>query len=508
MRYYFVLFSFLGLNASAQDSLAVFYSNTITAEELSTHLHIISSDEYEGRETGYNGQKMCEEYMVKFYQELGLPPVEGSYIQEFEVSLDVPSRVYVNQGDRSYFFLDDFYYSPGTKDGIIEGTVVFADYGINTSNYNSKSEAILKDKVVIIWDGEPKDKAGNYLLTGSDKPSTWSTDRELKMKTIEAKGAKALMVIHDDYESRKSQVSGYFSHNSMSLMTDRTTQKPIMPVFHISPTMAERMLGAKAMKKAAKKRKIGKPYIARGDKAEIKFDRGSEVLTSSNVMGYIEGTDLKDEVIIITAHYDHIGVDGDEVYNGADDDGSGTVATMEIAQAFSLAKKAGHGPRRSVMILNVSAEEKGLLGSRYYTENPILPLENTVADLNIDMIGRVDEAHEGDENYVYLIGADRLSQDLHDVGEYVNQTYTNLDLDYTFNAKNDPNRFYYRSDHYNFAKNNVPAVFYFSGVHEDYHQPGDTVDKIMFPKLAKITQLIFHTAWELANRPERIKLRP
>jgi Zn-dependent M28 family amino/carboxypeptidase len=156
----------------------------------------------------------------------------------------------------------------------------------------------------------------------------------------------------------------------------------------------------------------------------------------------------------------------------------------------------------------VSGEEKGLLGSQYYVENPIFPLENTVADLNIDMIGRVDEQHEGNENYVYLIGADRISQDLHDIGERINKSYCGLELDYTFNAEDDPNRFYYRSDHYNFAKNGVPSVFYFSGVHEDYHQPGDTVDKIMFEKLERITKLIFHTAWDLANREERPVINP
>jgi len=280
-----------------------------------------------------------------------------------------------------------------------------------------------------------------------------------------------------------------------------------MPVFHISPEMAAQLMGKKGIKKAKRALRKGKvkPISIEGE-IELEFARKSETLTSSNVMGYIEGEELKEEVVIITAHYDHIGVDGEEVYNGADDDGSGTVATMEIAEAFALAKADGHGPKRSVMILNVSAEEKGLLGSRYYTENPVLPLENTVANLNIDMIGRVDELHKDNENYVYLIGADRLSQDLHDVGEKVNKEFCGLELDYTFNAADDPNKFYYRSDHYNFAKNNVPAVFYFSGVHEDYHKPGDTVDKIMFSKLTRITKLIFHTAWEIANRPDRLRL--
>ena len=226
-------------------------------------------------------------------------------------------------------------------------------------------------------------------------------------------------------------------------------------------------------------------------------------IKGENVLGYIEGGDLKNELIVITAHYDHLGKHDSLVFNGADDDGSGTVAALEIAEAFILAKKAGKGPRRSVLIMPVSGEEKGLLGSKYYTDNPIYPLENTVANLNIDMIGRLDDWHDT-ANYVYLIGADRLSQELHDISEQVNKEYIGLNLDYKFNEEDDPNRYYYRSDHYNFAKNNIPVIFYFNGVHEDYHKVSDTVEKIDFQKIKAITRLVFLTAWELANRDERI----
>ena len=231
----------------------------------------------------------------------------------------------------------------------------------------------------------------------------------------------------------------------------------------------------------------------------------NKYIKGENVIGFIEGTDLKEELIIITAHYDHLGKHEDKIFNGADDDGSGTAATLEIAEAFMLAKKEGNGPRRSVLIMPVSGEEKGLLGSKYYTDHPIYPLENTVANLNIDMIGRVDDWHENGD-YVYLIGADMLSQELHDISEQTNDQYIGLDLDYTFNAEDDPNRYYYRSDHYNFAKNNIPVIFYFNGVHEDYHKVTDTVEKIDFNKIQTITRLVFLTAWELANRDERIQL--
>ena len=231
--------------------------------------------------------------------------------------------------------------------------------------------------------------------------------------------------------------------------------------------------------------------------------RANRWIKGENVLGYIEGTDLKDELIIITAHYDHLGKHDSLVFNGADDDGSGTVAALEIAEAFMFAKKAGHGPRRSVLIMPVSGEEKGLLGSKHYTDNPVFPLENTVANLNIDMIGRLDDWHDT-ANYVYLIGADRLSQELHDISEQVNKEYIGLNLDYKFNEDDDPNRYYYRSDHYNFAKNNIPVIFYFNGVHEDYHKETDTVEKIDFKKIETITRLVFLTAWELANRDKRI----
>ena len=175
-----------------------------------------------------------------------------------------------------------------------------------------------------------------------------------------------------------------------------------------------------------------------------------------------------------------------------------------MAQAFQKAVKDGYTPKRSILFLHVTGEEIGLYGSRFYTENPIFPLKNTVADLNVDMIGRIGEGKEGNDNYVYLIGSDKLSTELHELSEMVNSKYVNLELDYTYNDENDPNRFYYRSDHYNFAKNNIPIIFYFNGVHEDYHQPTDTPDKIDYDLLAKRTKLIFLTAWEVANRNKRI----
>lgn len=225
---------------------------------------------------------------------------------------------------------------------------------------------------------------------------------------------------------------------------------------------------------------------------------------SENIWAFIEGSEKPEEIVVLSAHYDHVGMKNGEIYNGADDDGSGTVALLEMAKAFQRAKKDGHGPKRSILILHVTGEEHGLHGSRYYSEHPLFPLKNTVADVNIDMIGRHDKEHSTSSDYMYSIGSAKLSTDLFNIIEETNAKYTKLVLDYKYDAPDDPNRFYYRSDHYNFAKHGVPSVFFFSGIHEDYHQPGDEAHKIEYDALAKRTHLAFMVAWELANRKDRI----
>lgn len=237
--------------------------------------------------------------------------------------------------------------------------------------------------------------------------------------------------------------------------------------------------------------------------------RENEVkVRAENVLGFLEGSDpvLKDEILVITAHYDHIGLTSsgtDKVNNGADDDGSGTTAVLMIADAFVKAKKAGKGPKRSILFMTVVGEEKGLLGSEWYSEHPVLPLEKTITDLNIDMIGRVDKAHEHKPDYVYIIGSDMLSSELNATGIRANEENVKMNLDMKYNNRTDPNQFYYRSDHYNFAKHGIPVIFYFSGVHADYHQPGDEISKIDFDLLSKRAQLVYFTAWELANGATR-----
>lgn len=237
--------------------------------------------------------------------------------------------------------------------------------------------------------------------------------------------------------------------------------------------------------------------------AFLNAKRNQNLPDSENIWAYIEGSEKPDEVLVISAHYDHVGVKNGEVYNGADDDGSGTVAVIEMAKAFAKAKKEGHGPKRSILFLHVTGEEHGLHGSRYYSENPLFPIANTISDINIDMIGRRDVEHAKTNNYVYVIGADRLSSDLHNAVVAQNEKYIKMDLDFKFNDPKDPNHFYERSDHYNFAKHGIPSVFLFNGVHEDYHKQGDEPEKIEYDALTQRTKLAFVIAWDLANRENR-----
>ena len=276
-----------------------------------------------------------------------------------------------------------------------------------------------------------------------------------------------------------------------------------------------RETGKKGQKKAAKYlaaeyKKLGVPptgdssyfqlfEVSLKDKDSIKGNE--KKIKSENVIAYIEGSDLKSEVVVISAHYDHLGKRLKVVYNGADDDGSGSVALLEIAEAFITAKKEGRGPRRSIVFIGFSGEEKGLLGSKYYAKHPVFPLSSTTCNLNIDMIGRVDKSHRDDSNYVYIIGADKISTQLHNINEECNVSYLRMNLDYRFNDLEDKNKFYYRSDHYNFAKNGVPVIFYFNGVHEDYHRESDEEKKINYTMLEKRARLVFFTAWTVANSP-------
>lgn len=507
MKKLIIVFFFIAsrLFAQQQDSVAVRFSKYINVNGLSKNLHVIASNKYKGRETGKKGQKMAAKYIAEQFSMAGIPPYKDqSYYQKFSLNIITPKPGGLSINGKKYSGNKDFYNYPlETKQQIQTSDILFLGYGIHADKYDDYAGVNVKDKVLMIFAGEPT-LNDISLVTGNSNRSAWSGRYTIKVKKAKEEGVKALLIIVDDVAEEISENKHYIESSRMELESTKTE----MPTVFISRQMANDILGNTiSLSEIQQKIAIGhKPYSAE-KKADIILSIKNKIkkVDSENVLGYMEGGDLKNELVVITAHYDHLGTEGrKKVYNGADDDGSGTVAVIALAEAFAKAKKAGHGPRRSVLFMTVAGEEKGLLGSSYYVEHPVYPLANTVCDLNIDMIGRMDEKHTGNPNYVYLIGSDKLSSKLHSISENVNTTYSKLELDYTYNDEKDKNRFYYRSDHYNFAKKGIPVIFYFNGVHEDYHKITDDVEKINFEKIEKIAQYIFFTAWELANRTERI----
>ena len=515
---FFVLVTSNALRAQ-NDSAAMKFSKSIVAEDLKKHLVVLASDEYEGRETGEKGQKMAAAYIMKHFKDCNIPGLKNlkeGYYQEFPLQVYQPQELQITINGKSFQPKKDFFsFSSILYDTTISiNNLLFSGYGINTTGYTDYKTDLKKaknERNLIILANEPLDKNGNSLITGEKKLSEWSTGFRKKFTEAQQQNINILFVVEDNIEEAYKKSEHKITTTKMKIADPQSKTLFSTPfTIFISREMASLLFGSdkKINNLEEQISKKGKS-INKTLSAEIKLGIKQAVnrLSSENVLGYVEGTDLKDELIVVTAHYDHLGKHDGLVFNGADDDGSGTVAVMEIAETFSKAKQEGFAPRRSVLFMTVSGEEKGLLGSEYYTENPVFPLKNTVANLNIDMIGRIDDNHKGDGNYIYLIGSDKLSTDLHLLNEEANKKFCNLKLDYTYNADNDPNRFYYRSDHYNFAKNKVPVIFYFNGVHEDYHRETDDVEKIDFNKMEKISRLVFFTAWELANRTERIKLK-
>lgn len=487
------------VSQSTSSDYSVTYAKTITEEELKEHLYEFSSDKYEGRETGEPGQKLAAEYIKKEYESLKIPAAksDGDYFQNvpLEYQKMPDGSVTINNKE---FKLGEDVLAFSAAQGTFEN-VVYAGYGIDDEAYSDYNGLDVTGKLVLVKFGEPKNPDGTYVVSGTKKKSAWGNISDAfgkRSKAMKDKGAAGMIYVDAEnynrfksyYKRRKNSTS-----NSLSIRSEEADLINII----LSENVAK---------------SIHPEIFINTDPKNIKLDLSLNItnannqVSSENVVSVIKGSSLPNEYVIISSHLDHIGITKKgAINNGADDDGSGTVALLEIAEAFKQAKDEGNGPKRSIVFLHVTGEEKGLLGSKYYTDHrPIFPLSETVANLNIDMIGRIDPKRDGDRNYIYLIGSDKLSTDLHSLSEEVNTKYADIELDYTFNDENDPNRFYYRSDHYNFAKNNIPIIFYFNGTHDDYHRPSDTPDKINYDLLENRSRLIFHTAWEIANRDKRI----
>ena len=496
---------------------SVKYADLVSAERLRAHLAVLASDEYEGRETGMKGQHMAAAYVATQFKNAGLtgPVTTGTdpYLQHFNVEqVTWADGATLKVGKTSYAWLTDFY---GLSDSpfATETTVqpVFVGYGIEQPGYSDYAGVDVAGKDLLILLGEPTGDGGKALLSTDGAPTKWGNDYRAKAQLATQKGARSVFFVSfnptSNFAKQTARLSPYISRPSVVLPSDAKPSR--VPSFFVSPAVGLALLGTKdaAMQTYLAKINSAKQPVKSTFKAmpmQIKAERKRTPLGTENALGFIEGTDKKDDIIVISAHHDHLGIQEGKVFNGADDDGSGTSGIITMAEAFAKAKAEGHGPRRSLLFLSVTGEEKGLFGSEYYSKHPVFPLAQTEADLNVDMIGRTDVEHEGKADYVYVIGSDKLASELKVILEAENKQYGNLDLDYRFDDPADPNRFYYRSDHYNFAVNKVPVAFFFNGVHADYHKETDEISKIEFPKMEKRAKLVFHLAWELANRDGRI----
>lgn len=457
------------------------YAKTITAADLKKHLYVVAGAEMEGRETATEGQRKAAAYIENEFRRIGLQPGNnGSYYQYFNVYQDslVAAHLEVNGQP---FALDK-------------------DFNLNIANSTASTLRFSE----VVWIGQnTTDSVKNMTLAGRlvimAAPAAGGNRAAMNAQYMALlnKGVAGILTVSNNYP--RNTAAGRKGNQVLNLFRRNVSPQQ----FSISENVARAILKSDYDLAKSNPTHI-KTYPAQ---VLLGVEKATTTLQSSNVIGLLPGTDLKDEYLVITAHYDHEGKRGDSViYYGADDDGSGTVSVIELAEAFAKAKAEGKGPRRSVVFMTVSGEEKGLWGSDHYGRNPVFPLEKTTANLNIDMIGRIDpkRKHGDSTNYVYVVGDDKLSTELRVISESANKN-TKLELDYKYNDPNDTERIYYRSDHYNFAKHGVPIIFYFNGTHADYHRPTDTPDKINYPLMAKRAQLVFFTAWEMANRNEMVK---
>jgi Peptidase family M28/PA domain len=468
------------------------FANSISAADLKMHLYIVASKEFEGRETATEGQRKAASYIEHYFKSLSLlPGNKDSYQLYYPVFQDSLVNATVQVNGQSFALNEDFAIFPSMDytATLMGSEVVFAGYGITDSTRDDYKGLDVKGKIVMVLNGTPTDKQQAPMARRS-------SGFYAKQETAQKNGAAAIMIIRSAFPKNLAGTRGSMYLNGY--------KKNILPnTFYVSDKIASAIMGADYTSAGAGNLP-SKTYSAN---VQLGLSKYTDQLQSSDVLGFLEGTDLKDQIVVISAHYDHLGKKDTVIYYGADDDGSGTVSILELAQAFAKAKAAGKGPRRSILFLANSGEEKGLWGSQYYSEHPTYPLDKTTVDLNIDMIGRIDPKRKiGDStNYVYVVGDDKLSTELRPISEAQNNKYTKLELDYKFNDPKDPDRIYYRSDHYNFARNGVPIIFYFDGIHNDYHKPSDTPDKINYDILEKRARLVFYTAWDMANRNDMMK---
>ena len=507
---WFVLLVFPVALAAAQvtgiDTKARTGFESINAADLKTYVSYLASDALQGRETSYPGEKLAANYIAERFHAFGLRPMgdSGSYLQHYDVEVlgvDDSSAVLVTNGlEQSKFTWGKGIIAFGARDTAVSGKVVCAGY--MDSRTPAEARAALSGRIVLAFAGTRPGQAA-----GAPAP------RRLFGIARRDSGALATLIVADDTGAASfPQVLAAMYSLGVGRGTMVLKGEPARPsrfnrlAFFVSPAVGEAILKASGLSLREVRRMAAEDStfppmnlepvtVAIGEKTKREERR------AENVVGMIEGSDpaLKKDVVVFSAHFDHLGVGaGGAIYHGADDNASGTSMVMDLAHAFAVNPAK---PRCSLLFLTVSGEEKGLLGSSYYTSHPAVPLERTVADFNTDMIGRMDSAHQasGSGPYTYLIGSDKISTELDSIVRVADSESNNIGLDYEYDNDRDPNQFYKRSDHYNFAKHGVPIAFFFTGVHADYHRPTDTVDKILFDRIVKIGQVVYYAGWMTAN---------
>ncbi|MCX2433285.1 MULTISPECIES: M28 family peptidase [unclassified Pedobacter] len=502
---------------------AIRFSKAINPETAFKHLSVLASDAYEGRETGKKGAWMAADYIRDYFKSIGLKgPVDGSYFQKIDLASYVVSEsMFTINGQPKQAYKD--YLITSNAVGLNGFTfsadeVVFAGYGISKDGFNEYDGLNIEGKVVMIFG------SGDPTLKATDKTDRRAAmmARQKKLNYLAQNKAKAVIVIDPAVDQISPERKAAYEAGQVIMRTEevveRMKKQNPFTIISISTATANEILKAANTSVDAFQKKTAETTKPASQTINVALSASAMkkgmAVRGENVLGYLEGSDpkLKKEVLVLTGHYDHIGitpeVEGpDKINNGADDDGSGTTGVLLMAKAFTDAKKAGKGPKRSILFMTVVGEEKGLWGSDWYSQHPVFPVENTIADLNTDMIGRIGEEYLGkpdSANYIYSVGSKMLSSDLGKLSEQVNATYTKMKLDYKYDDPQDTQRIYYRSDHYNFAKLGIPIIFYYDGMLEqDYHRPGDEVSKINFTLLTKRAKLTYYTAWELANGAKR-----
>lgn len=508
------------------------YSESITADFLMKHLSVLASDSLAGRDTGTPGLEKAADYLVNFYESIRLEPkgVDNTYFQPFELNATVTdSLVYktyrtegidtllINHSVEATNTSTEFIRGIGGA-GPIEGDIVFGGFGVDDSlnNVRNLEGDAIAGNWVLVFEQIP------YVVEDDTLVNTNYTARDRLITLIRDYGARGILLISDQTEAEFNEMAEVNSQTisvpeNLELAYRGSGQSSYTPPYaytYISPEFAAEILDVDGEQGVEELREstIENLQDFRSEKTSYYLEytpyEGNKTIETNNVVAYFEGADpeLKDEVVVIMGHYDHVGIgspneEGDFIYNGADDNGSGTAGLMAIANAFHQAAEDGSKPKRSILFLHVSAEESGLLGSRYYSDHPVIPIEQTVAALNTDMISRSDPEHikAGNTDYVYLIGGEIISSQLDSLVQDANQKSVNMTLDRGYNDLNDPNQFYRRSDHWNFGRLRVPFVFFFTGVHEDYHAPGDEIHDVDFEKYTRVVRLIYNSAVNIAN---------